>query len=227
MHVAAALDRIGGSLGTASFATTPDGYRKLLQCLQSFGPISQVGVEGTSSYGAGQTRALQAAGVTVVKADRPNRQVRRREGKSDALDAVAAARSVLARTALGAPKTKGGNVKGIRVLTVARLSCVKASIQALNQIHSLVSTAPDGLREQLCSLTIKQTVAICAAPRPRTGSDVQTVSKVALRALARRVQYLNEAIDELDTRRTARVTGIAPDLLNAFGVGPDSAATCS
>jgi transposase len=225
VHVAAALDRIGGLLGTASFATTPAGYRQLLRWLQSFGPVAQVGVEGTSSYGAGLTRALQAADVTVVEVDRPNRQVRRREGKSDALDAIAAARSVLSGTALGAPKNKGGNVEGIRVLTVARLSSVKARIQALNQIRSLVSTAPDNLREQLRSLTIKQTVAICAAYRPRAGSEVENVSKVAMRALARRVQYLTEEIEELDAHRTALVVEVAPELLGAFGVGPDSAAT--
>src|SRR5438270_9471856 len=65
VHVAAALDQIGGLLGTASFATTPAGYRQLLGWLQSFGTISQVGIEGTSSYGAGLTRALQQAAVTV------------------------------------------------------------------------------------------------------------------------------------------------------------------
>ncbi len=89
VHVAAALDQIGGLLGTASFDTTPAGYGQLLRWMQSFGPISQVGIEGTSSYGAGLTRALQQADVTVVEVDRPNRQVRRREGKSDTLDAIA------------------------------------------------------------------------------------------------------------------------------------------
>ena len=84
---------------------------------------------------------------------------------------------------MGAPKTKGGNVEGIRVPTVVRQSVIKARTQALNQIRSLVSTAPAELREQLRSLTIKQTVATCAAYRPRAGSDVETVSKVALRGV--------------------------------------------
>jgi len=224
VHVVAALDPIGGLLGTASFATTPVGYRKLLEWLRAFGTISVVGVEGTSSYGAGLTRTLQAASV-IVEVDRPNRQVRRRQGKSDALGAIAAARSVLAATALGAPKTKGGNVEGIRVLTVVRPSATKARTQALNQIRSLVSTAPDALREHLRSLTIKQTVATCAAYRPRAGSDVETVSKLALRVLARRVQHLDAELTELDARRTALVSQVAPDLLEAFGVGPDTAAT--
>jgi transposase len=225
VHVAAALDQIGGLLGTASFATTPAGYRQLLCWLRAFGPIVQVGIEGTSSYGAGLTRVLQQAGISVVEVDRPNRQERRREGKSDTLDAIAAARAALAGKALGAPKTKDGNVEGIRVLSVVRQSASKARTQALNQIRSLVSTAPAELREQLRALTIAQTVTTCAAYRPRAGSDVETVSKVALRVLARRVQHLDTEIGELDTRRTALVEQVAPELLQAFGVGPETAAT--
>ena len=81
------------------------------------------------------------------------------------------------------------------------------------------------MREQLRSLTIKQTIATCAAYRPRAGSDVETVSKLALRVLARRVQHLDAELTELDARRTALVSQVAPDLLEAFGVGPDTAAT--
>ena len=62
VHVAAALHSIGGLFGTASFPTTPAGYQPLLAWLGSFGPIGQVGVEGTSSYGAGLTRTLQGGG---------------------------------------------------------------------------------------------------------------------------------------------------------------------
>ena len=224
VHVAAALSSIGGLLGTASFATTPAGYQQLLEWLGDFGPIGQVGVEGTSSYGAGLTRALQAAGVTVLEVDRPKRQVRRRVGKSDALDAVAAARAVLAGEALGAPKTKAGNVEGIRVLTVVRASSVKARTQALNQIRGLVSTAPAELREKLRSLTIRETVQLCAAFRPGTDTDVQTVTKLALRVLARRVQALDDELVEIDQRRTELVDQVAPYLLKAFGVGPETAA---
>ena len=222
VHVAAALDQIGGLLGTASFATTPAGYRKLLLWLQSFGPISQVGIEGTSSYGADLTRALQEADVSVVEVDRPNRQVRRREGKSDALDAIAAARSVLAGTALGAPKARAETLRASGFSPSSGSPRVKPGPKP--STRSAAWSAPD-LREQLRALTITQTVAICAAYRPRSGSDVETVSKVALRVLARRVQHLDADIDELDTRRTALVSEVAPDLLKAFGVGPDTAAT--
>src|SRR6516162_3978184 len=93
LNVAAALDGIGGLLAVAEFPTTSAGHRELLGWLSGFGPVARVGVEGTGSYGAGLARVLQAAGVAVVEVDRPNRQARRRSGKSDPLDAVEAARS--------------------------------------------------------------------------------------------------------------------------------------
>ena len=225
VHVAAALDGIGGLLGTRSFLTTPAGYRQLLRWLQTFGRLEQVGVEGTSSYGAGLTRCLQQAGVVVVEVDRPNRQKRRRVGKSDTLDAVAAARAAMAGEALGAPKSKNGNVEGIRILGVARVSAVKSRSQSLNQIRSLVSTAPAVLREQLRDLTATQLLNTCAAFRPGSASDVETISKLTLRALARRVQYLDSEISDIDARRTALVAEVAPELLNTHGVGPHTAAT--
>ena len=103
VHVAAALDQIGGLLGTASFPTTPLGYAQLIEWLLAIGAVTRVGVEGTSSYGAGLTRALQAEAIGVVEVDRPKRQQRRRVGKSDTIDAIAAARAALAGEALGQP----------------------------------------------------------------------------------------------------------------------------
>ncbi len=85
LNVAAALDAIGGLLAVAEFPTTSAGHRELLGWLSGFGPVARVGVEGTGSYGAGLARFLRAAGVQVVEVDRPNRQARRRSGKSDPL----------------------------------------------------------------------------------------------------------------------------------------------
>ena len=83
LHVAAALDRIGGLLGVQEFPATAAGYASLLGWLSGFGDIALVGVEGTGSYGAGLARHLAAAGVRVVEVDRPDRQDRHRQGKSD------------------------------------------------------------------------------------------------------------------------------------------------
>ena len=167
-------------------------------------------MEGTSSYGAGLTRVLQAAGVTVVEVDRPNRQVRRREGKSDTIDAIAAARAALGGERPGRPKTKNGNVEGIRVLGVARASCIKARIQTMNQIRSLISTAPVELRERLRGLTIKQTVATCAAYRPGPDSTVETVTKLVAADPGPPGAVLdNEVSRHRRQRRTALVIEVA------------------
>lgn len=57
--------------------------------------LHQAGVEGTHSYGAGLTRHLHAAGIDVLEVNQPDKANRRRRGKTDALDAEAAARAVL------------------------------------------------------------------------------------------------------------------------------------
>ena len=198
VHVAAALDDHGGLLGTASFDTTRDGYRELAAWLESFGEVVMVGVEGTGSYGAGLTRHLQSRGITVVEVDRPNRQRRRRSGKSDTHDAVSAARAAFAGDALGAPKTRDGNVEAIRVLRLARSSATRDRTRALNQMRSLVTTAPDELRSQLRGLTIPKLVRTAAAFRPSGRTDVTSANRLALKTLARRVLELDEEIHALD-----------------------------
>ena len=70
VHVAAALDGIGGVLGVESFATSPAGYRELLEWMSSFGTVARVGVEGTGAYGAGLARYLHRQGVEVIEVDR-------------------------------------------------------------------------------------------------------------------------------------------------------------
>ena len=86
VHVAAALDAAGRLLATAEFDAAPHGYRELAGWLRSWGAVWRVGVEGTGSYGASLTRHLAAAGVEVVEVNRPNRQTRRRRGKTDTVD---------------------------------------------------------------------------------------------------------------------------------------------
>jgi transposase len=92
-HVAAAVDHNGGLLGVELFPTTPAGFKALHDWLADFGPVERV--EGTGAYGAGLSRHLQSCGVVVIEVDRPNRQTRRRNGKSDQLDAIEAARAAL------------------------------------------------------------------------------------------------------------------------------------
>ena len=107
VHVVAALDPVGALLGTAAFATTPKGYESLLGWLESFGPVVKVGVEGTGSYGAGLSKFLARAGIRVIEVNRPNREERRRSGKSDPSMPLRPPdrRSVARPRALPSPKT--------------------------------------------------------------------------------------------------------------------------
>ncbi len=126
VHVAAVIDQVGRELGHASFATTPAGHRELHAWIDTHGVVTVVGIEGTGAYGAGLARHLTAGGVHIVEVDRPDRKSRRFEGKSDPIDAYAAARAALSGRASGTPKTRDGNVEMIRVLRVARSSAIKA-----------------------------------------------------------------------------------------------------
>ena len=119
VHVAAALDQNGGLLGIETFPTNTAGYRSLADWLGSFGPVVRVGVEGTGSYGVGLARHLHREGIVVVEVDRPNRQKRRKRGKSDPIDAESAARAALSGEARVAPKWRDGTVEQIRVLMIA------------------------------------------------------------------------------------------------------------
>ena len=149
VHVAAAVDGNGGVLGVESFATTPSGFAELHGWLADFGDVARVGVEGTGAYGAGLARHLRGRGLVVIEVDRPNRQERRRNGKSDELDAIEAARAALSGRASGIAKAADGDVEAIRALLVARRSARDVRIKYLNQIRHLGFTAPDELRERL------------------------------------------------------------------------------
>jgi transposase len=145
IHLAAITDG-GKPLADKEFPTSPAGYADALEWGRSFGDIVIAGVEGTSSYGAGLTRVLQAAGVEVAEVSRPDRAARRRQGKSDPLDAYAAARAALAGHGLAVPKD--AHTGGLRALLSARRSAVKAQTAATNQIHALLVTGPVELRER-------------------------------------------------------------------------------
>jgi transposase len=226
VHVAAALDEIGGLLGVESFEASRAGNDKLLGWLQAFGPVARVGVEGTGSYGAGLARLLRSAGLEVVEVDRPNRQVRRRHGKSDPVDAIEAARAALSGRAQGAGKTRDGNVEAIRALVVAKRSARSTKIKTLNQIRHLGFTAPDELRQRLQGCSREHLAAVAAALRPGTGGDAVIVAtKLALRVLGRRVLALDEEKAVLDERLAELVTATAPSLLTLHGVGVDTAAS--
>ena len=220
-YVAAVLDDAGRLLGTAAFDADTAGYTALLEWLRGHGSIERVGVEGTGSYGAGLARSLAAADVDV---NRPNRQMRRRRGKTDTVDAEAAARAALNGDAAVVPKSADGSVEAIRTLSVARRSAVKARTVAANQIDAVVVTAPEHLKDRLRALNTARTVEACARLRPDTDSDpVLAAAKQALRSLARRHQALTAEIKHLDAELRRLCERVNPALLGARGVGAETA----
>jgi transposase len=223
-HVAAALDPIGGLLGVQEFPATPAGYARLLDWLGGFGTICLVGIEGTGSYGAGLARHMAAAGVRVVEVDRSDRQDRRRAGKSDPLDAVSAARAAQSGRARGAPKGRDGAVEAIRALMVAKRSARGERTQTINQARALIVTGPDDLRGRFAKHTAPGLVTELASLRPRPGAIVGYATRVALRELGRRAQFLDGQLARLDELIVPLVTARAPGLIALYGVGPDSAA---
>ena len=223
LHVAAALDQFGRLLGTDEFPTNSAGYRDLHAWLTGFGALESVGVEGTGAWGAGLTRYLRCNGVAVVEVSRPNRQRRRLKGKSDTLDAEAAARGVQSGEARGLPKGGEGPIEAIRILRVARRSAIKARTQAANQIHSIIDTCPEDLRSSLIALRPKAQIAKAARLRRGDAATPKGAAKTALASLARRWMDLDAEIGELDALLGQITLQTAPSLLAMPGVGPDVA----
>jgi len=153
IHVAAVMDTVGGILATLTIATDTGGFKQLLEWATTFGQIIAFGVEGTGSYGATLTSFLRRHGHKVVEAGRPDRRLRRVDGKSDTLDAENAARSVLAGFATVVPKTADGEVEMIRQLKIAHDSAVTERSAAMVTMKAMLVHANDELRRETNRLT--------------------------------------------------------------------------
>jgi transposase len=212
-------------LGVESFATTSAGYAELHAWLVGFGTLRRVGVEGTGAYGAGLARYLRGRDLEVIEVDRPNRQLRRRAGKSDTVDPIEAARAALSGRASGVAKTADGNAEAIRALLIAKRSARDTRIMCLNQIRHLGFTAPDELRERLRGVSRRRLAHTAAAFRPTGGGDVvMQATKLALQTLGRRVIDLDAATERIDQQLATLARTTAPSLCALDGVGIDTAA---
>ena len=162
----------------------------------------------------------------MLEVDRPNRQSRRRTGKSDPADAIEAARAALSGRAQGAGKSKDGNVEAIRALVVAKRSARSTRIKTMNQIRHLGFTAPEELRERLRGVSRQDLAATAAGLRPRSSKDqVSFATKTALCLLGRRVLALDAEKEQLDDLLAKLVAKTAPERLSIYGVGIATAAT--
>jgi hypothetical protein len=224
-HTVAAVDGVGRMLGSAQFPADRSRYAGLLSWLRSFGTVVLVGIEGTGAYGAELTAFLQAEQVELVEVDRPDRKGRRWQGKSDPVDADAAARAALGRVRTGTPKRRDGRVEALRALRVARRCAVAHRADLQRRLKMLLVTAPDQLRAALRELPTRQLLETCAALRPDLDQvdDPNTAAKVALRSLARWHRHLTAGINDLDALIEPLVHKINPRLPATPGIGADVA----
>ncbi|WP_228545902.1 IS110 family RNA-guided transposase [Microcella flavibacter] len=226
-HHVAILDHVGRPVADREFRADGRGYAQIIAFLREHGEVDRVGVEGTGSYGAGLTRALTAAGVSVVEVARQDRRARRLRGKSDPLDAHQAAVTVLADTNTAIPKTGDGAVESMRILLGERRSAAKARAQAMNQIHALLITAPELVRQAFRALSGQRLIRALAKTRPGTSAsaDPEVVARQTLRRLAVRYLTMQAEIDLIEQQLDALIRQVNPALLSLSGVGPVTAAT--
>ena len=223
-HVAAVLTALGAPVATSSFPTTANGYRQLLAWARGFGTVHRAGVECTGSYGAALSRHLRSEAVTVIEVNRTDRGDRRRRGKTDTIDAETAARAVLSGRATAIAKSGDGQVEMLRMFKLVKASAIKSRGQAINQLKAVLVAADPALRESMTSLSNPALFRRCAELNHTAPSDPPSAAAFTLRLLARRILELTSEIDELNAQIGTTVKARAPQLLQRYGVGPDTAA---
>lgn len=196
-HTLALIDEYGRPLATQTFTADPTGYERLAAMIGDPDACLGIGVEGTNSYGAALTRRLVEAGYNVYEVLRPKRAVRRRDGKSDPVDALAAARSVLAGDGTSVPKSADGWVEALRALNAERAQLVTAMTALSNSATGLLTTAPEHIRERYRGLRTPIRMRRLAACRP-SGNMVEQGMLVALKAAGKAWKALKEQADLLE-----------------------------
>ena len=224
IHVAAAMDSVGGILATMTIATDTGGFRQLLDWASSFGQIIAFGIEGTGSYGGALTSYVRRKGHKVIEVSRPDRRLRRLNGKSGTLDAENAARAVLAGFATAIPKTADGTVEMIRQLKVAHDTAVKGRAATMVTLKAMLIHAPEHIRWETTRMTQIKLARHLAALRPRQLETPDDSIRYTLRTLAKRWHFLDTEAKELSTMIEDLIMRTAPHLVEPFGIGVDTAA---
>jgi len=225
LHALAVVHVLSGAVVfEATVAANSEGYGQALKLVDAHALGRRAfAVEGTGSFGAGLTRFLSGRGERVLEVGRLRRE-RRSGGKTDALDAVRAARSVLAEDQPATPRA-GGERQALQALVAAREGAVNAKCAGLGQLRDLLITTPEPLRSELRPLRQARLLRRLAATRPDTRRDPELRgSMLALRSIARRILELTAEERELGHEIEALTRKLAPQLLEQPGVGPHAAA---
>ncbi len=224
-HSYAIVAASGAVLDQATFPTTPAGLRRARDWIgrRIEGDLDSVliAAEGTGSYGATLGDVLADAGYRVVEAPTPRRE--RGRGKTDALDAVLAARSILVVAVTMLRDRRAGEPHtALRVLTVARDHLNVERTRCINALTALLRSHDLGVDARR-SLTPQQITTIAGWRRREEPFGIATARAEAVR-LAKRVQVTEDELTDNRTSITALVTVEAPELLELRGVGAITAA---
>lgn len=225
-HTYAILEtRTGAVTATATFPTSAPGISRALAWIARRAPGDAIAaVEGTASYGAGLTRAFDLVGIPVAEARPPKRATRAGRGKSDQIDAEAAARTVLAQDTAQLLTPRSGKIRSaLRVLLVARRQIDTHRTLERNALNALARVIDLGIdaRRPLTDLQIAQ----IASWRARASDNIEeAVARTEASRLARNIRHATTQLESnLEALRT-HVQQLAPALLDVFGIGPVTAA---
>ena len=218
--------RSAGVVAEGRFPATADGYDEAVMVVDGHSVDTERAwvIEGSAAYGRGLAVALGRRGEWVIEFDRPTRKTK--DGaKSDALDAVRAAREMLGRKRLSEPRAHDGLREAIRVHAVTRAGAVRGRTAAINELKALIVTADDALRAELRGLRTSGQVTTCAKFRDRPSSAVhEQATRATMRSLAQRIQLLDAEVDLHDRVLRELIDDAAPQLIVERGIGYITAA---
>jgi transposase len=220
-HAVAVVEaRTGVVVVESSVSADGGGYAEALRVADAHAPGRRAfAIEGAGSFGAGLARFLAQQGEQVFEVGRLRRE-RRSGGKTDALDAVRAARAVFEQKRPARPRSSGER-EALRALIAARDGAVNAKRAALCQLRDLLVTTAEPLRSELRMLSRARLLRRLSASRPHRRHDPELRGTLlALRALARRIQQLTVEERELAQEIETLISKLAPQLLSQPGIGP-------
>lgn len=220
---------VGAVLEHLTIDNDEDGFEQAVTWILKLMPSDRflVGLEGTGSYGAGLSRALQAVGIQVVEIERPSRGERGRRGKSDAGDAELAARKLLAMPAdrVPQPRSADGEREALRLLTIGRESMTKHRTQLVNQLLAVLLTGnPQQQAMRKKDLVVGTLRGLVKARAGKSAGIAEQTRTAELRRISTLVLGLDAQLRDNDKQLRAILEPLAPQLLELVGVGPVGAA---
>jgi transposase len=227
-HALAVCAPSGAVLAQATIAADAGGYAAAVAFAAAHAPGPRVSfaVEGSRSHGIGLARALAAAGQQVVEVERPKRAARRGKGKSDAIDAVLAARAALGYHLDRLPTPRAdGDREALRILLAARRDATDERTAKVNALRALLRGGDHADAALARGRLSPARLAAIARRRGRAGHTREQATRLAeARRLALRITDLDRELAANTKTLTAIVDELVPGLLDRHGIGPVSAA---